>query len=188
MACQPGQIRMYRWVIQGFGRMEREEAAARIVHFCQQAEQWCGVSWNNLLKMTLADFEAVQAAEKTNERADTAEDLNRTVKFYYQRTMRRFIALSVLSLGLWALGCWLGGKIPKKPQLVTVPKRLDHVTPMAATMVSGPNALVEGVHEMIEMGMLEQHDIGGDDGDSIFFPTPKFAETIALKQGIARAA
>ena len=58
MPCQPRQIRIGHYFLPStLGRSEQEEAAARIISFSHQLDQWVGVSWPKIVEMMKADYE-----------------------------------------------------------------------------------------------------------------------------------
>jgi len=58
MPCQPCEIRFPKYALpMTIGKAESEEAAARIISFSQEAGEWTGVSWNQIIKMMKRDYE-----------------------------------------------------------------------------------------------------------------------------------
>lgn len=161
LPCNPNQIRFPKWLLPDtLGRMEREEAAARIISFSQQMDQWVGVSWPKLLEMMKADTDLIAAKQEENKRR------------FHDRQSQTFFKKFLNFLGF--------GKKKEVEEEITIP--------FTALLLYGPQAIVNGIHELLDAGFLKQEEIrDGEETVSVFFPTIKLVQTIMEKQNIAAA-
>lgn len=171
MPCSPRAIWLGRYILPStLGRMEREEAAARILLFSHQLDQWVGVSWPRLGEMMREDFRQYQLAQ---EELDQGLDQFRLA----ERHLRRYYILSICTLGLWAL-------FHPKPTETLMPTTKSEM-PLSGIFVFGPQHVVTGVHELLEQGLLRR-ETASEEGKEfdVLFPTPGLVSLIMGKQGI----
>lgn len=172
MPCLPGDLTIHPYVLLStFGRGEPEEAAARILSFSQQLNQWVGVSWNRLIEMMQQDYKAAQRIEEAQRyNFDQQERVRLAVQRYYK--------LCVLTIGVYAL-------FVAKPtaQLREIP---DVNLPLSGIFVSSPDYVVTGIYELLQKKLLRQVTLGeGESELDVFFPTPALVSHIMQKQGVA---
>lgn len=172
MPCSPRSIQIRRYMLPStLNRVEPEEAAARILLFSQQLDQWVGVSWSRLVEMMREDFALNQSVQE-------AHAHNVGEEFRVANAMWKYRLLCVLTLGLYAI-------FEKKPQAQMREVRADKV-PFSAIFLFGPDKVVEGIQELIENGMLRRACEGeGENAFDVFFPTPKLVTRIMKVQGVA---
>ena len=172
MPCSPKAIAIYHYALPlTLDRAEREEAAARILSFSQQLDQWVGVSWHRLAEMMQKEYETHRSVEE-------ARSHNFDEQWRVQRAVRRYYILCALTLGIYAL-------FVAKPtaQMREVP---DAKVPFSGIFLFGPQHVVTGIHELIEKGLLRQVTEGeGENALDVFFPTPALVSRIMQKQGVA---
>ena len=169
MPCSPNDIGILHYALpETLGRFEGEEAAARIISFSQQLDQWVGVSWRRLAQMMQAEFDASRSVEE-------ARSHNFHERERIKRAGRRYIKRSILTLGIYAL-------FVAKPtaQLREVP---DVTLPLSGIFVTGPGHVVTGIRELIGEGFLKLVTREGF-GD-VLFPTPELLSRIMQRQGVA---
>jgi len=165
MPCSPRAIRVGKYsLIATLEKAEREEAAARILSFSLQLDQWVGVSWHRLVEMMQGDYELCQRAEK-------AQEHNFNERERIQRAMWKYYILSILTIGIYAL-------FVAKPvaQMHEIPE-----IPFSGIFMFGPQHVFVGVQELVEREMLLQVRDGEDD---VFFPTPALVSRIMQKQSV----
>lgn len=175
MPCPPNAITLYRYAIPStLGRAEQEEAAARILSFSQQLNQWVGVSWHRLVEMMSEEYKAYCSIQKAQiHNSDEQCRLNRAVRKYY--------IVCALTLGIYAF-------FVAKPeaQLCKVPEEAQ--IPLSGIFVFGMfglNHVMIGINELIEKGFLQRVTEGeGEDAFDVFFPTPSLLSLIMQKQGV----
>jgi hypothetical protein len=85
----------------------------------------------------------------------------------------------------WTLGLYT--LFVKKPE-----KNLKEVPafkqPFSGIYLEGPNFVVNGIHELLEVEMLKLvQENDGEKTIDVFFPTPKLIQLIMQKQGLATA-
>lgn len=172
MPCSPKAIVVYHYALPStLDRAEREEAAARILSFSQQLDQWVGVSWRRLAEMMQKEYEMYQSIKEA-----------RIHDFYeqshVQREVRRYYIICVLTLGVYALFV-----TKPKAQMHEVP---DAKVPFSGIFMFGPNHVITGILELIENGLLRRVTEGkGENALDVFFPTPALVSRIIQKQGVA---
>jgi hypothetical protein len=170
MPCAPRDIKVGRYtLLSTLQRAEREEAAARILTFSQQLDNWVGVSWDRLTQMMRDEFEQYRDW-------DNAKRYNYQEELRFNAAMRKYRKLCSLTLCLYAL-------FVSKPtkQLHEVPK---FNMPFSLVFIGGPIRIVEGLRELIETGMLKFVREGECD---VFYPTATLISTIMQKQGLTTA-
>jgi hypothetical protein len=169
MPCNPRDLMIGRYKLPAtLQRAEREEAAARIITFSQQLDRWVGVSWSRLGQMMHEDYEKHRAWNEVV-RKNHEEELR------FAEATRKYRTLSIITLGIYAL-------FVKKPskQIVEVS---EFDIPFSGIFMFGAGHVMEGIHELVESGMLRYVQAGeGDDAQDIFFPTPALISTIMEKQ------
>jgi hypothetical protein len=172
MPCSPRDIRVRHYMLpQTLERAESEEAAARILSFSQQLNQWAGVSWPRLMERLQWEYEAQQLRTAVQTR-------NRDERWRVQSAMQKYFWLCVLTLGFYAF-------FAKKPQADLRPEPACDV-PFSGALLVGPEPLIGGLHELVESGMLRREDEGeGQSATTIFFPTSKLVSRIMEVQGVA---
>lgn len=171
MPCAPRAIAVWHYALPAtLDRAEREEAAARVLSFSRQLNQWVGVSWPRLVEVMqkdCADYQNINDAQNHN--ADEPERVRRAVRKYHARCM--------LTLGIYGL-------FVAKPtaQMREVPQV---ELPYSGIFMLGPRHVVTGVRELVEKGFLRQVIEGeGENALHVFFPTPALVSHIMRKQGV----
>lgn len=169
MPCHPRDINIFHWALpQTFGKTEQEEIAARLLDILQkEGNDWRGVTWKELAGHMLADAELLQQQSVIHEE-------NRKEELRYTSEMRKYVSLSVLTLGIYMLTY-------KKPR-----KNLQGASEAPFSMLlmgeQGYDMLTNAIHTLIEKGMLVKKDI--NEKDVAFLPTKAFAQVIMQKQGL----
>jgi hypothetical protein len=159
MPCSPKDITLgYYDLPLTLGRVDQEEAVARILSFSQQLDQWVGVSWIRLHEMMVKDLQACWSID-------------------VQRTMRRYYILCALTLGVYAL-------FVAKPwaHMREVPEVPDAKLPTSGIFVLGSKYVFRVVDELVERGFLRLVIKGAIE---VYFPTPVLVSHIMQKQGVA---
>ena len=171
MPCSPRKIRIGHYFIPStLGRGEREEAAARIISFSQQLDQWVGVSWPQIVDMMMRDYVKHQFSEAK------LVLHNKCMEVWFKQLNRRFW-LCIVTLGIYALF------VPKPERPTNEQEQSD--TPFSGIYLFGPQHVVTGIQELIEQNMLEKVTKGrGEDAVEVFFPTPKLISRIMEMQGV----
>lgn len=171
MPCSPRDLKIYPYVLIGtLGWAESEEAAARVITFSQQLDQWVGVSWPRILEMMQQDYELHQKSQEVRHH-------NLEKQWRVARELRRRRIFCILTLGLYTL-------FVSKPTAQMHDEPTEKV-PVSTIFLMGPQGVVNGIHELIEKGMLRH--VQEDKGESIldvFFPTPALIARIMQKQGV----
>jgi hypothetical protein len=171
MPCRPEDIRVGRYALPDtLKRAEREEAAARILTFSKQLNQWVGVSWPRLGQVMLEDVQAYAAVAE-------AKEFNWNEQARVARQLKTYHILAFFTLGIYTL-------FMEKPvvQLRQVPT--DKLV-MTGVMVCGPQLVVTGIRELVEEGMVKIVSEGeGKSALDVLFPTPLLISTIMRKQGV----
>ena len=172
MPCSPKDIKVWPYCLPStLNRAEREEAAARILTFSQKLDQWVGVSWPQLVEMMKHDYELEQ-------KANAIRRHNMEEEWRVANELRRRRTLSIITLGLYAL-------FVEKPS-AQLKEELTEKVPFTIVFLMGPNAVIEGIHELVERGFLQHVQEGdGENKMSIFFPTPSLVNQIMKVQKIA---
>lgn len=172
MPCSPKDIAIYHYALPStLDRAEQEEAAARILSFSQQLDQWVGVSWRCLVEMMQKDYEKYRLVEE-------ARSHNFDEQWLVQDAVRKYYILCALTFGIYAL-------FVAKPtaQMREVP---EVEILFSGIFAFGPHHVVTGIRELLERRMLRQ--VTKDEGKNAFdvlFPTPTLVSRIMQKQGIA---
>lgn len=179
MPCSPRDIHVGRYALPStLQRAEREEAAARILTFSQQLDSWVGVSWLRLVEVMR---EELKQHQQWNIDCENVHRHNCKEWYRFNAAVRKYRILCILTLGLYAL---FVGKPTK--QLQELPT-FDSL-PFSTLFIFGPSYVVEGIHELVDGGMLKCVQEGeGDNAIDIFFPTPALITTIMRKQGLTVA-
>lgn len=172
MPCNPGDIRLWRWVLPStLDHAEPEEAAARILHFSQQLDQWVGVSFALLVKMMREEFNEAN-------RLQAARRHNREEERRHHEALVKYYLLSVVTLGLYALFVWRPTKC--------VEALPDVNLPFSGIFAFGPEFVIRGIRDLVKRDFLRLHTVGkGDNASDVFFPTPQLVTRIMEVQGIA---
>jgi hypothetical protein len=173
MPCMPKDIGIgYYFLPNTFGRAEREEAAARIISFSHQLDQWVGVSWTNIVKQMEEDYKKDLAAKEKldlhNERTDE-----------WFRQLYRHFWLCVFTFGIYALFV----QKPERPRAT----QEDQDTPFSGIYLFGPCHVAVGIQELVEQRMLMLKKVAGSVGEDtvdVFFPTPALVSRIMEVQGV----
>ncbi len=169
MPCSPKEFHLLKWTLPGtFERMEREEAAARILAHSQELDTWVGVTWAELVEMMRQDHAMAQAGHELQRQNELGRQESAS-------RMRRHQILSVLTLGIYALF------VRKPAEFAPV---LPPELPFSGTFMFGPQFVAEGVRELIERGLIRHVQTAESDcqGD-LLFPTPALVARILEVQG-----
>ena len=171
MPCSPEAIAVCHYVLPStLDGVEPEEAAARIISFSQQLNQWVGVSWRCLAEM-------IQKEYKTHERIKEARTHNFNERWRIQREVRRYHILCAITLGIYAA-------FVAKPttQMREIP---DENIPYSGIFLLGPQHVFKGIDELLKRGFLRKVIEGeGENALDVFFPTPALVSRIMQKQGM----
>lgn len=166
MPCGPRQIRIWHWGMPNtLGRMEREEAAARLIVFSIHFGAWVGVSFARIGEMCVADIEAQRNALAIRE-ANYVET-ERVAKANRRRGWLNFFTLG-----------WYGRTHPE--EAASVMNTPD--VPMTGIYVFGPQHIITGFQELRDDGMVRIEDV---DGQDVIYPTQKLLHRIMEVQHIA---
>lgn len=150
-----------------FGNMEMEEAAARYVVICQEAGQWCGVSLRRIFGRMREENQAINAQCRVLDAYITEQwaKFNKA-NAAYQQSVKRRKRLNVLTLGIYGAR----KSKPEAPKLSLddqpeIDKQLGNAMPTRPTM------LMQGFADLVEMGVVnvEREKEGNYD---VIFPTP----------------
>jgi len=166
MPASPTQFAVPKYFLpQTYGRVEQEEAAARIITICQEAGCWCGISVERLYDMMQAEYHDFRRYKENDERYH--KDLAR---FERQRILH--VVLAIVTLGIWAL-LFDKPKPPAKPPTLMIP--------FSGIFMSGFGHVRVGLQELLDRGMIHLVDDVEADSD-VIFPTPKLLEPITRFQ------
>lgn len=170
MPCEPEAIRIGHYFLPAtLGRVEREEAAARIIYFSHQYGRWVGVSWPRLKTMLIEDYERQIELEKACRRY--LEERHAWLKKSYAH-----LFLSVLTLGVWAL-LVVKSKPPVHEEVET--------PPLTGIYAFGAPHVITGITELLDRGMLKKATLGeGEEVVDILFPTPALVMRIMEVQRV----
>lgn len=169
MPCLPSQIRLMRWALPGtLDRIEREVAAARILSFSKELDQWVGVSWRRLDEMMRKEYELQKRiVEARNHNLDEEERIQRELKIYNW-------------MCFFTLGLYRRFHTAPKANLMEVPGSFV----VSGVYMHGQNFVVTGIHELVELGFLKLVTAGeGENASEVIFPTPSLIERIMQRQG-----
>jgi len=171
MPCPPRKIRIGHYFLPAtLGRSEQEEAAARIISFSHQLDQWVGVSWPKIVEMMREDYEKDKASQAKLDRH------NELMEAWFGKLNRHFW-LSVLTLGIWAL-------FVRKPERSTEQEEEPDMCPLSGIYLRGPQHVVTGIQELLGQNMLKKVTEGeGEDAVDVLFPTPALISRIMKVQG-----
>ncbi len=115
------------------------------------------------------------ALPSTLERAECEEAAARILTFSQQ--LDRWVGVSWLRL------VEMMQKDLETAQMREVP---DANVPFSGIFMFGPQHVVDGIHELVEKGMLRRVTEGeGKNALDVFFPTPALVSSIMQKQGVA---
>lgn len=161
MPCPPDEVRVGRYLAPNtLGKAEAEEAGARLVTFCQQAGQWCGMGATNLIAMLEEELRLIAEQRAANERNIARNDL-------YQRELYRYRTWCFWTCGLYSLfvqqPTFLPEQLPKPPFTVI---RVN------------PELLFNGFHWLAEKGYAVHRREGGEEGEDVFYPTAKLIHAL----------
>jgi len=170
--CPPRRLRIgYYFLTATLGRMEIEEAAARIIFFSHQLDRWVGVSWHRIVQMMKEDYDKEKAFEEKLERQNERMDA------WFGQVNRHFW-FCILTFGIWML--FVG-----KPQQPAESEELPEM-PLSGIYAFGPEHVVTGLHELIVRGLLKKVTDGdGESARDVLFPTPALISRIMEMQGIS---
>jgi hypothetical protein len=99
MPCFPKDIIVGEYELPDtLGRVEQEEAAARVLHFSQEVDDWVGVSLGRLAEMIIVEHKTFQEILR-------AQLLNESEERRVRREVRRYYMLCVATLGVYATSC-----------------------------------------------------------------------------------
>lgn len=173
MPCKPRGIRVPKYFLPStLDHAETEEAAARVLIFSQQLDQWVGVSWGNIVDVMQAEYALDRSMVELNR-------MRREAKRRYERELSNYQWLTIVTLGIYAL---LAQK-PAKPDDEGLP---EVQVPFSGIFAFGPNHVVDGIHDLLARGFLRQETEGvEEEAQSVFFPTPALVERIMKVQRIA---
>lgn len=171
MPCSPRKIRIGHYFLPAtLGRSEREEAAARIIFFSHQLDQWVGVSWPKIVEMMKADYEKEKASRVKLDRR------NERMEVWFGQLNRHFW-LCVLTFGIYAL-------FVRKPERSTE-KEEEPDMPFSGIYLFGSQHVVTGIQELLEQNMLKKVTEGeGEDAVDVLLPTPALISRIMEVQGV----
>ncbi|TSC58812.1 MAG: hypothetical protein Greene041619_358 [Candidatus Peregrinibacteria bacterium Greene0416_19] len=169
MICQPREIPLHFHYLMPntIGRVEQEEAAARILSFSRDIGEWTGVSWNQLVDQMRGEYEEQRKLDEWNRAFHEMMD-------NYGRKVQVHFRLSVLTLGVYAL-------LVQKPQRPGAERPQVHL-PFSGIFAFGPGHVVTGIHELLQKEFL-QMQTDEVEGTDIFYPTPKLVHHLLHCQG-----
>jgi hypothetical protein len=85
--------------------------------------------------------------------------------------MKAYLVRSLLTLGIYAI-------FAKKPSISLVEEPVVDA-PFSLVFMQGPQSVVNGIHELLERGLLKLVEVGaGEDQKTIFFPQPAMIQRI----------
>ncbi len=174
MPCFPKDIVVRHYVLPlTLDRAEQEEAAARVLAFSQELDQWVGVSWRRIAETMKEDYDAYMAIL-------AARDHNLNEQAVQQRGMQRYYIFCILTLGIYSF-------FVEKPtqQMREVPD--EKTLPFTGIFAFGLRHVIVGIHELIEKGFLRrvtESEGEGENAFDVFFPTPALVSRIMQKQGV----
>ncbi len=171
MPCSPRKIGIGRYFLPNtLGRMETEEAAARIISFSHQLDQWVGVSWSKIVEMMEEEYKKDAASKEKLDRHNERMNL-------WFRQLHRHFWLCVLTLGIYAL-------FARKPDF-SAEKEEEPDMPFSGIFLFGPDHVATGIHELLKQGMLKKvTEREGDSRFDVLFPTPALISRIMEVQGV----
>lgn len=170
MPCNPRDLEIRHYALPAvIGKTEAEDAAARILSFSQQLDQWVGVSWPNLVDMMQSDYE-------THKRLQEVARYNAEEWSRVQREKRRYDRICLFTLGAYSL-------FATKP--VAQLREAKEQLPFSVIFMFGPDKLLAGFNILLERGLAKIVTEGeGENAIDVFFPTPALASLIMQKQGV----
>ena len=168
MPCTPHDIAFLRYALPGtLGKFRTEEAVARILSFSQQLDRWVGVSWPELRDTMRQDLETARQIEEVRGR-------NRAREISIAAEVRHYRVMCWLTAGIHAF-------FHNKP-VATMEPVPEVALPFSGIYVFGPEHVVNGIHDLIERGLIRQVI---RDGTDVFFPTPALVTRIMESQGLS---
>lgn len=159
MPCQPRNLHFPRYALPNtIGKMESEEAAARILSFSQNLNEWTGVTWLQILEKMKEEYEQ----ERQLFDAGIQE---RAARENYDQALRKRFWLSILTLGMYALFT----ANPVEP----VRKESKTEIPFSGIYVFGFQHVLMGIQELLhrQLVLVEEKD-----GVEIIYPTPELVQ------------
>ena len=170
MPCSAADIRIGLYLLPGtLDRIEREEAATRILRFSKELDQWVGVSWLRLAGQMQEEVAEQQAhLENVDKHHGAAEEL------------RKYRFRNFLAFGLYS-------RFAEKPVVPEIP---EYNPPFTGVFLWGAKHVITGIQELIEAGMLRlETKEGGENEEAldVLFPTPSLIQRIMEKQNIVPA-
>lgn len=161
MPHQPDEVPVYRYLAPNtLGNAETEEAAARLVIFCQSAGLWCGMGTRNLVTQLRKD----EADTVTYHEAMAAYQ---SAMEAYQSDLVRHSRKTLLTLGIYRLFV----PAPKPPEIK------EPAQPYLTVTVLGFDYLWAGFSQLIERGLVvktrdEQHN------EDVLYPTAQLVRAL----------
>ncbi len=169
-ACSPEQVPVWRYAAPNtVGRVESEEAAARLVFFCRQAGLWCGMGARNLADV-LEDY-AAEEQVRWQQIREYQEALKK-----YDQSLARFKLWSLLTLGFSSL-------FKERP---IEPKKPDLPDPPMTVLAISPQLLFNGFAELVEKGLCIKRQIDGEEGEEVVYPTPSLIRILCSNQRVTK--
>jgi len=170
MPCLPSEIGIGHYFLPNtLGRAEKEEAAARILYWSKKVGEWVGVSWQKVSEEVIAEYEKNKEINEANSR--NMEKIRR----YNTKVSDRHRKIC------WTLCLYaLFSKKPVRPELEEVP---EHDLPFSCIFTHGPQFVPAGINELLDENLIRKEERGeGEDGFTVFFPTPKLISRILQVQ------
>lgn len=167
MPCGPRQITIWEWMRlpSTLQRVEREEAAARLITFSRLFGAWVGVSWPRLVKMCEDEMELLQARDRVR---------------YANRLERERVATANAERLGWRNTITCGWYARMYPEQVANQQSVPEV-PNSLVQMTGIRFLVTGIKELRDNGMVRIETI---DGNDVVFPTEQLVLRIMEVQKI----
>lgn len=158
MSCEPGELQIPRYLLIGrLGHAEREEAAARLVAFCQDQGGWQPVSWAELVREQIAPEAAAILRDRDRQRASWEEQ-------DYRERMAGYRRRAWLTAGLYRL-------YVKPPEASALPEpALPDVTPADYQFQSflhlgldrGLSMITAGLDELEQLELIRHVVVDGN--------------------------
>lgn len=142
-------------MVQGLGDFWGEAIATAILSLCFLANEWAGFSVRRLREEMDKAMQEGFRASWTQFR--NAEELRRV-----RGERINIVLVSVLSLGLWPLVCWLSGKGIDWPRYRHHPEEVPHLLPVPFSP--------QGLDWLLEHGYVRREGCGEE---AFIYPEPK---------------
>jgi len=163
---QPESLNIPKYAFIGtLRKQEKEEAAARLLTICKEADQWIGVKWRELANQMAFEVEMSEKANNINWE-------NFTLRSQYNSELSQWIKKNLYSLGIYSF-------FATKPAEPEYKKELEWEVPFSQVTTLGAYGLenvIRGFHMLIEEGYVEKTREGDDD---IFLPTVKLLDAVS---------